>query len=306
MYERTAALFLYCVSPVHMGAGSATGVIDNPIQRECHTHHPSFAGSGIKGAVRHGFAQLCRDAAKIDAAKIEAIFGPSNGEEHRAGAVSFGDAQLVLFPVRAARQGFVYATCPQALARAERLLRLTGTDPGWSIPQVEDGHCRLPVAGAEGNAALLDDGRLNLEVFQYQAKPDAAMGTMANWLAEQALPPGPAYQYFRDKLRRHLVVLSDTDFGYFVRNATLVEPHVRIDEATGAADGGGLFYTENLPPESLLLAPLMASAERSDNPSLDAAAVMSHMRTALHESLIQLGGDATTGRGLVTVNLVEG
>lgn len=304
MYERTAAVFLYCVSPVHMGAGSATGVIDNPIQRECHTSHPSFAGSGIKGAVRHSFAQLGGDSAKMDA-----IFGPateSAAEDsgRRAGAVSFGDAQLVLFPVRAARQGFVYATCPQALARAARLLQLTAADPGWSLPPVADGQCRLPVDGAE---QLLDRGKLNLEVFQYLAEQDAAVDAVADWLAQHALPPGTAYDYFRNKLRRHLVVLSDTDFGYFARNATLVEPHVRIKETTGTADSGGLFYTENLPPESLLIAPLMASAERSNGGStLDAAAVMGHMRTALHESLIQLGGDATTGRGLVTVNLVEG
>ena len=33
MFEKHAALFLYAVSPVHMGAGQAIGVIDNPIQR---------------------------------------------------------------------------------------------------------------------------------------------------------------------------------------------------------------------------------------------------------------------------------
>jgi len=54
MFEKKAILFLYTVSPVHMGAGTATGIIDNPIQRERHTNHPSFAGSGIKGAIRHG------------------------------------------------------------------------------------------------------------------------------------------------------------------------------------------------------------------------------------------------------------
>jgi CRISPR-associated protein Cmr4 len=51
MFEKKAAVFLYAVSPVHMGAGQAIGVIDNPIQRERHTNHPCFAGSGIKGAV---------------------------------------------------------------------------------------------------------------------------------------------------------------------------------------------------------------------------------------------------------------
>jgi CRISPR-associated protein Cmr4 len=47
-------VFLYAVSPVHMGAGQAIGVIDNPIQQR-HTNHPCFAGSGIKGAVRHSW-----------------------------------------------------------------------------------------------------------------------------------------------------------------------------------------------------------------------------------------------------------
>jgi len=55
MFEKHAAMFLYAVSPVHLGAGSSVGVIDNPIQRARHTGHPCFAGSGIKGAVRHGF-----------------------------------------------------------------------------------------------------------------------------------------------------------------------------------------------------------------------------------------------------------
>jgi CRISPR-associated protein Cmr4 len=55
MFEKQVAVFLYAVSPVHMGAGQAIGVIDNAIQRERHTNHPSFAGSGIKGAVRHSW-----------------------------------------------------------------------------------------------------------------------------------------------------------------------------------------------------------------------------------------------------------
>ena len=66
MFQKQAVVFLYAVSPVHMGAGSAVGVIDNPIQRERHTGHPCFAGSGIKGAVRHGFTAIGGDATLID------------------------------------------------------------------------------------------------------------------------------------------------------------------------------------------------------------------------------------------------
>ena len=68
MFQRQAAVFLYAVSPVHMGAGSAVGVIDNPIQRERHTGHPCFAGSGLKGALRHGFEAIGGDPALIDGA----------------------------------------------------------------------------------------------------------------------------------------------------------------------------------------------------------------------------------------------
>ncbi|WP_290652118.1 type III-B CRISPR module RAMP protein Cmr4 [Aquisalimonas sp.] len=305
MFKNNAALFLYAVSPVHMGAGSATGVIDSPIQREVHTGHPSFAGSGIKGAVRHGFEALGGDPGLA-----EVLFGPNPDAESRrgelhSGAVSFGDAQVVAFPVRSRRQGYVYATCPLAVSRLQRMLQLTGVETGWAVPAVERNECLVTEGGRD---ALLASGeRLHLEVFEYQARTDAGVEAIAQWLATHALPGAEACRYFRDKLVRDLVVLSDSDFGYFTSNATLVEPHVRIDPTTGTAADTGLFYAENLPPESLMVAPLMASGELTGGAApMDSEAVMQHMQTALHDQLLQVGGDATTGRGQVTTRLVEG
>jgi len=297
MFQQQAAVFLYAVSPVHVGAGSAVGVIDNPIQRERHTHHPCFAGSGIKGALRHGFEALGGRKEHIDR-----LFGPeSQSGELYAGALSFGDAQLVAFPVRSLRGGYVYATCPQALARAARLLGLVGLKAAWTLPPVNEGHCLVM------NHALLANGKLHLEAFEYEARVSEPLGAVARDLSAKGLPAGEAYEFFRAKLAQDLVVLSDTDFGYFVEHATLVEPHVRINSETGAADDGGLFYTENLPPESLLLAPLMASATRSGKAEerLEAAEVMSQLKAVLHGRVVQIGGDATTGRGLVVAHVVE-
>jgi CRISPR-associated protein Cmr4 len=298
MFEKQAAVFLYAVSPVHVGAGSAVGVIDNPIQRERHTGHPSFAGSGIKGALRHGFEALGGKREYVDR-----LFGPESqsGDLH-AGALSFGDAQLVAFPVRSLRGGYVYATCPQALARARRLLGLVGVAAEWPAFDVAEGQCLV------ANPALLSSSKLHLEAFEYEARVSEPLGGVGQDLAAKGLPEGAAYDFFRAKLAQDLVVLSDTDFGYFAEHATLVEPHVRINAETGTADSGGLFYTENLPPESLLLAPLMASATRSGKPDdrLEAVAVMSQIRTVLHGRMLQIGGDATTGRGLVVAHVVEG
>jgi len=301
MYEKHAALFLYAISPVHMGAGQAIGVIDNPIQRERHTKHPSFAGSGIKGAVRHGWKALGGTDEYL-----ARILGPESGSsELHAGAVSFGDAQTVCLPIRSLRGGFVYATCPQALARAQRLLNTVGTKADWPSLNVEEGDCLI------ANPDLLagdQKDKLHLEAFEYTAKASEPLAALATDLASRALPEGDAYSFFRDKLKTDLVVLSDTDFAYFSENAMLVEPHVRINAETGTADDGGLFYTENLPPEALMIAPLMASQTRSGKKEekLEAEHVMLKIKGVVDGKLLQIGGDATTGRGLVVARVEEG
>lgn len=300
MFEQKAAVFLYAISPVHMGAGQAVGFVDNPIQRERHTNHPCFAGSGIKGAVRHNFKALGGDENLITR-----LLGPDAGSsELHAGAVSFGDAQLVALPVRSLKRGYVYATCPQALARAQRLLHLIGVAANWPTVSVEDGYCCV------ANPALLSDNKLHLEAFEYEAKDEGCdpVNTIAQDLAHKAIPSDAAYDFFREKLKKDLVVLSDTDFAYFAQHATLVEPHVRIDEKTGAAKDGGLFFTENLPPESILVAPLLASQTRTGKVEDydDAIGVMEKIKNVINGKLLQIGGDATTGRGLVVATVVEG
>ena len=300
MFEKKAAVFLYAVSPVHMGAGQAIGVIDNPIQRERHTGHPCFAGSGIKGAVRHGWKSLGGEEVFINR-----ILGPDSASgDLYSGAVSFGDAQTVTLPIRSLRGGYVYATCPQALSRAQRLLGLIDINVDWpALPEVQEGKCLI------ASTALLSDGnKLHLEAFEYTATAFDALTTIASGLADMAMPTEAAYGFFRDKLKTDLVVLSDTDFAYFAENAMLVEPHVRIDPDTGTAADGGLFYTENLPPESLLIAPLMTSQTRSGKPGekLEAEEVMFKIQALIDNKLLQIGGNATTGRGLVVARIVEG
>ncbi|MGD8175633.1 type III-B CRISPR module RAMP protein Cmr4 [Marinimicrobium sp. ARAG 43.8] len=299
MFQKQATVFLYAISPVHMGAGQAIDVIDNPIQREKHTGHPSFAGSGIKGAVRHNFEALGGQPADIDR-----LLGPdsNSGDNLHAGAVSFGDAQLVALPVRSLKGGYVYATCPQALARAQRLLNLTGAKVQWTVPAVEENQALVI------NDKLLSGDKLHLEAFEYSKSSAGELEGIAQDLASKALPGSDEYAFFREKLKTDLVVLHDTDFAYFAKNAMLVEPHVRINPETGTADSGGLFYTENLPPESILVAPLMASQTRTGKPDnhLEAEAVLSQIKTLINSRLLQIGGDATTGRGLVVANVVEG
>lgn len=316
MFQAQQALFIYCVSPVHMGAGTAIGLIDNPIQRERHTEYPMIAGSGLKGAVRHHFwSQLDDDSRKDKSNLLNRLFGPETDASDFAGAISFGDAQLVAFPVRCVKGAFVYATSPTALARAKRLLQTFGITCKWPIPEVREHFCRVV---AEGKGPVGNNQPLHLEAFELTAIDSSELTDIAQFFAEKALPSDNAFDFFRRKIATDLVVLPDEDFSYFTRNATVVEPHVRINNETGTADDGGLFYTENLPPESLLLAPVMASVERStdkirgDKTRLDAITALQTVLAGdgngfggLDGKLLQIGGDATTGRGQVICKAVE-
>jgi CRISPR-associated protein Cmr4 len=317
MFEAKAAMFLYSVSPVHMGAGTAIGAIDNPIQRERHTQHPMMAGSGVKGALRHEAARLW------DRDLVNSIFGPdpedNNASDH-AGALSFGDAQIVLFPVRSLRQSYVYATCPTALARLARLLEaagLKGPDDNGSpapVPTVERDQCI-----AIDEQLIASDQLLVLEAYQFVRVQNRSrqLAPFAKWLSERALPAGQAFQYFRKKIADHTVLLHDDRFNYFARNATVVEPHVRINDESGTADDRGLFYTENVPPEALFVSLAMASKERrqkngADHPreALSATKVIDTLNGGLNGKpgfggrLVQVGGDSTTGRGQVVLSFV--
>lgn len=308
MFTRKCLTFFYAVTPVHMGAGQALGVIDNPIQRERHTEHPSFAGSGIKGAFRHAAGEIWTN----DAGLRDRIFGPEQDASEHAGAVSFSDAQLVAFPVRSLKGVYVYATSPLALQRLGRLAAVAGVAgfPTFHPPVLRD-----------EEAVVLDDSilaqsesghRLVLESYAFQPLTDAEvierLKKVAEWLSENALPAGEAHSFFRQKLASHLVLLSDTQLTFFARNATVVEPHVRINDESGTADEGGLFFTENLPPEAVMVGLTMASQERLKKGTrrdgrMSSDDVIRKIRDAFDGRCIQIGGDATTGRGQVLISL---
>jgi CRISPR-associated protein Cmr4 len=84
-----------------------------------------FAGSGLKGALRHHFNQAWPGQRELGSiGLISRIFGPDTGASDFAGALALSDAQLVLLPVRSLKNGFAYVTSPLALARLQPRDRL--------------------------------------------------------------------------------------------------------------------------------------------------------------------------------------
>lgn len=280
MYQTTQTWFLYAVSPVHMGAGNAVGeLVDSPIQREAHTAYPVLPASGIKGALRH------RSEAS-DPDSTSALYGAKpNGDLH-AGSLTFTDGSLIAFPVRTLSGTFAYVTSLVALARISRQLQTSQ-------------HTLPPLPSVTDKALSVDGDARVLETLRFEFDANAELSTLASWLADRIFPAAPCYDYFRHKFSQDLLVLPDADFSHFVRSSTSIEPHVRINDDTGTAADGGLFYVENLPPESVFLSTAMFSDERTGHGDASAETLAEKFADSLDDQLVQLGGDATYGRGHV-------
>ena len=296
MYEAKALAMYYCITPVHMGAGTGLGVVDSPIQRESHTSYPVFPGSGIKGALRSYLSP-------IDDRMIDAAFGAESAGEG-AGALSFTDATLVAYPVRSLVKAFIYLCSPVSLARFSRQLDLVGEKHKWKLPNVEPGNALVATA-----SPLLDQGSdsvVSAESFTFRAKVSEELEKVAKVLSSYLFGSSDSdngLKFFSEKIQSDLVMVSDADFEYFITSTTSVEAHVKINDDTGTAADGALFYIENLPPESILSGTVFASRERRKGSQHDANKMLSWIRENVSRHTVQFGGNATTGRGLVNVSI---
>lgn len=297
----STSLFIYTETSLHAGVGSTTSVVDLPIQRERTTQFPIVQGSGVKGALR---SQVQADAALRDS-YINLIFGGEEADDQSkkassfAGAISVGDARIVLFPVRSLAGVFAYITCPAVLARVRRDV------PGFSALKQEVADNTALVTK---QSSVTASGRVVLEEFSFAAQENDTAAEIAAWLAGNALPGGDEYAYWREKLKNSLVILRDDDFRDFVQTSTEVVTRVRLDSAKKTVLEGALWTQEALPSDTLLMSAVIARATRSQTILNDAGQIFSSENVInwLHDqavipSRIQLGGDETTGSGMVAL-----
>ncbi|HVV00599.1 MAG TPA: type III-B CRISPR module RAMP protein Cmr4 [Verrucomicrobiae bacterium] len=280
--SKSKILYIFTRTPLHVGAGSSVGAIDQPIIRERHTGFPVIPGSSIKGVLR--------DTARRDDSvnsDVDRIFG----KQDDSGKVSLGEAKLLAFPVRSAKGSFAFATCPLAL---ERFKREYGGIDTLAVPEEpEDMAC---LAGA--TVTITRGGKTGVVLEEYcfsRAAGDAGKFPPDWEIALLKLLDDPVWQAGKGRF----VLLSNGDFAHFVKNACEVSQHVAIDPQKGTAKAGALFNLEAVPAETLFFAPLTPLSRA--NGELDKLAEMFSRKP-----LLQFGGDGTTGLGFCTVKLSQG
>jgi len=313
MFLETRILFIYVETPLHAGAGSGVEAIDLPIQRERTTGFPMVQAPGIKGALRSEVRHAEKGAK--NEALLRPVFGADAGDDNlHAGAFSPGDARLLLFPVRSLMGVFAWTTCLEVLQRWQREVLAAGFTKLPKLPAAQPGKDECYAAGDDA----LADGVAVLEEFAFTKTDDPDVTKLAAWLALNALPAGPEFDWWREGLKKRLIILSNDDFRDFTLHATEVLTRIRLVPDTKTVQQGALWTEEHLPPESLLYAPTRATrlrVNKDDKPDAlkgddtaegEAAAVLDWVSDADNiPHRFQIGGDETVGRGLVSLRWLK-
>lgn len=300
MFDAKSLLFLYVETPLHVGAARSLGTVDLPIQRERSTGYPMVQASSLKGVLRaEARGRLSKDDEFV-------IFGPETAQasEH-AGALSVGDARILLLPVRSLSGVFAWTTSLDVLARFERAATRAGQNLGWTLPTASPGVDEAWVSGA----ALLADDSVVLEEFSFKPNENqqTLVRTIGGWLGEHALRPEREYDYWRRALPARLCILPEDAFRDFAQYSTEVQTHIKLNPDTKTVDKetGALWTSESLPVDTLLYAPLMVTPARRPNSDLSGLQILQKLED-LNLTRLQVGGDETTGQGITAIRMTGG
>ena len=315
----TRILYLLTRAPLHVGAGSSVGAIDQPIIRERHTQFPIIPATSLKGSFADQWPATKKNAKgqtqRLSTKEIEVdgnkqrvldeaddaawLFGSDTTDLSFAGSLRFSEARLIAFPIRSAKGSFAWITCPLMLQRAAR----DGALSIGSVPaEPKDDEA---IFKADGPLALGSaEKQIVLEEYCFKASATAYPSDLAKALAGP-LPGDDLFQSITDRL----VILSNGMMSHFATTACEVAQHVRISDETGTADAGGLFNQENVPADTLFYFVLGATRSRvpsgslKDKPAIEALDAFGEKVTTTR--VFQFGGDASTGLGFCSVSLSE-
>jgi len=269
--NETRLILLHALTPLHVGTGQAVANVDLPIAREKATGFPIVPASAFKGVLRDQFGDQSWAAQAF-------------GDADRAGAWMFTDLRILCLPVRSFFGVFAYATCPLILQRLQRHAHVFGIK-GFENLSVEVQGADIALAS---NSALGKGNKVYLEDLDLTAKQSPEADAVANAIAEKLLPNSER-RYFTERF----AVVSNDVFTFLSETATEVVARVRLEDNTKTVASGGLWYEEAVPAEALFYGFVGATSAELSLASLQI------------DQPLQIGGDATIGRGLCRVVIVE-
>lgn len=293
----TRIFHLHALSALHVGTGQGIGAVDLPIARSRATNLPLVPGSALKGVLR----DEAKEKWHLNQDDIQALFGAdsqADKENIHASAAAFGDAHLLLLPIRSFAGTVAFATCPFILQRYARDVR--GLQPeSPKVPVLKDS------ASVPDNTVLRISGsQIALEDLDIDSETSAEAKQWAEHIAAAVYPENTAdYQAWREQLCQRFIILPDSTFSFLADTATEIRMRIRIDRETRIVKEGALWSEENLPAESVLYG-ILATDKSRHRGNAKSADELSALIPA-GETQIQIGGKHTVGRGLCRLVLSD-
>ncbi len=276
---QTRIFHLQNLTALHVGTGQGVGVVDLPIARSKATNLPIVPGSAIKGVLRDEL----KSQGIIQDGDVNVLFGKDKDADH-AGAIAFGDANLLILPIRSFAGTVAFATCPY-------ILRQYGRDIKENLTLATEENKAYVIEGS----ALLLGNKIALEDLDIVAKPTQEVKAIADKISQALYPDGTANaNEWREQFSQRLVILPDNIFSFLADTATEIRTRIRIVRETKIVQDGALWTEENLPAEAVLWGVLGVSKARDkSNRSEEELANL----LPKDEVNIQIGGKHTVGRG---------
>lgn len=294
-WKETALLGIYTLTPTHYGTGQNSGAVDQPIARNVITGHPILPATGIKGVLRDRVERK-------DKSEASRLFGPemnrSAEDQGRsaAGRLSFTEARLLAYPVRALTHTFLHVTCPHILSTLVRDLRATGAEKQWSPGPLPS----PPNEGVLVSDAAMENKPLVLESLIFrdnEVKQDPQLAGVAEEFAKLL----PEKEEETRTLLERLVLIPDGMFKGLMETSIPARARVQLTsgKTTDAFNGekGNLWYEEFLPSDCLFLAFVGACRDEVDM-------IAFHDQSSAFK-VIQIGGNETVGHGLCFCSLIS-
>lgn len=273
VFMKKCMFHLHNLTALHMGVGQGVGVVDLPIMRAKATNLPIVAGSSIKGVLR--------DELNITNSDKDTLFGKDKDADF-AGAIAFGDANLLILPIRSFAGVVAYATCPFILRQYKR-------DVGGNnaIPELNNNR-----AWVIDDSNLLIDNKVVLEDLDIVADKQTLADDWASQIAQAIYPNSDEWQ---NEFKKRFVILPDSILSFLADTATEIRTRIRINRETRVVQDGALWTEENLPADSILWGVLGVSESRDKQNKKTADELVALLPT--DEINIQIGGKHTVGRG---------
>jgi len=282
--------WIHAVSPLHVGAGRGVGYIDLPIAREKVTNWPYIPGSAVKGVIADNYEAT--DKKREECPYKKAAFGlKSAGSEAvaNAGSIVFSDAGIICLPIRSFYGTFAWITSPLALFRIKRAANL-------EIPEVDNkAHICSDEVCVNKNE---NENKIYLEDIDIDVVKNELASNWANFIAKRVFSGDEEWQNI---FKERFTIIDDNVFTFLCETGTEVNARIRIREDTKTTAEGAFWYEESLPVETILAG--IVWCDKVYNKKEDDREIISPkqlMDTYCREELnLQLGGNASTGKGIV-------